>query len=1017
MWLASLWGVAWAQQTPQPGLDLAEEADVAFERGVQHMQEREYLDALTQLLKSNRLAPNKNVLYNIAGAYEALGRYEQAYQYYAEYVLAEQDPRGLADGQRGLDRLAPRVALVEVRSDPPGSAIYIDRRDLGERGRTPRTFALPPGRHKIMVESEGFLGSEVEVEVEVGRLARPEPLPLERRLGSVRVFGEPAGAEIRLEGSQEVLGVVPSTFEVPIGERVLEITHPGYATRIVQIDVEHDALSQLDGTLEQLTGRLVVDAVGRVGARIELDGIPVAFTPAVVDVPIGTHELKISGPGLADHVQTVEVALDQVIEISAEVKNRPLDPFVVSASRTPELLSEAPSPVTVVTSEMIRAIGARNLEDVLEIYVPGMSPIEDHNDVNVAMRGVYASAQQKILVMVDGHRLNSRAYGAAPPDHSIFISPDRIEQIEILRGPGSSLYGNIAFTAVVNIITKQGSDVGGLVARGGAGNHGQAHASLVYGKTWEDDDLVLWGRVTRVEGERVAISRAEDYGVDEDGDGTPDPHAGSAIVDGSADPSAYDLGVRYTFGDLRLMANSRYSKHIEPFGSTGRTGMVYDYDRMRTLMGVGPGLGSQSNHLELGWGASIGEGRDAEITLNYDTNNLAGNTATSYRNHLFLQWQDIGIGGIGQISQSYQGLGSGRLLLGAQVDSMELRDGILLSGADGEWDSVLDQKDRELLLSGRETTLSSFFQLKHGFADPFIVNVGGRLDYKLRREGTPALDIPEQDDIVRFSPRLSVVVRPSEAFSTKLSYADSFVDAPYWYRYNDLDSYAGAVNLTPESLSSLQLTPELTLLDGRFKSTTNVAYQNVRDFIYRDNDAEPGQPFYVNAGLFNAVFIEEEIALLLETMQLRGNATYMEVLAVDNYEALPNTLKINNVPSIWGNLVLDLAPPVVPDQQLWTNLTLRVKGEQLAPIRATSIARPNAAANTENVQPAYALIDLGARLQDVVGRLSLDGRVYNLLDTTYTQGGSVLFPYPQPGRWFLVNAEIALGPGPDRSTP
>ncbi|MCD4691376.1 MAG: Plug domain-containing protein, partial [Calditrichales bacterium] len=109
---------------------------------------------------------------------------------------------------------------------------------------------------------------------------------------------------------------------------------------------------------------------------------------------------------------------------------------VVSASKQAEPLQEVPVPVTVITSEMIQNIGAKNLKDVLITYVPGITFSQDHNEINVAMRGVYASSQQKILIMLDGHRLNCRAYSEANPDYS--ISLDKIKQIEVLRGPGSS---------------------------------------------------------------------------------------------------------------------------------------------------------------------------------------------------------------------------------------------------------------------------------------------------------------------------------------------------------------------------------------------------------------------------------------------------------------------------------------------------------------------------------------------------------------------------------------------------
>ncbi|MEQ1501795.1 MAG: TonB-dependent receptor [Myxococcota bacterium] len=1004
-----------------PGVDLAEEAQVSFELGVQAIQRGEYLTGLQHLLQSNRLAPNKNVLYNIAGAYEALGRNEQAYQYYTDYVALETDAARRADGERGLTRLASRVALVFVSSDPPGATIYVDRRDLGARGVTPRTIAVPPGDHVVMLEAGGYAAADRTTRAVRGSESSVS-LTLDRLLGQVRLFGEPAGATIRLEGADDVIGTVPSTVEVPVGSAVLEIASQGYATRKVVVDVATDEVAQADATLALLTGRVIVDAPGRPGALIEIDGEAVAFTPQVVDVPVGHHTLRVSAAGYDVFSSEIDVSLDQAITVDARLRGNVLDPLVVSASRTAELLSEAPVPVTVVTAAMIRSIGARNLKDILTIYVPGMTDVTDHNELNVAMRGVYASSQQKILVMVDGHRLNSRAYSMAAPDYSVMVSPDRIKQIEILRGPGSAAYGNIAYTAVVNIITNDGQDVGGLVARAGGGDHGQLLGSVVYGATHtDDDDLVVWGQLYRALGEEYPIAKVDDYAVDSDADGVVEPHAGVAILGGTRDPASYDVGFRYLVGDLHLFANSRYGKHTEPFTAGGATGAVYDYDGMRTIQTVGPGLGSLSNSLELGWAPSLNDHSGLDFSTYLDTNEIKGNLTTGWDTHLVLGWQEVAGGGVAQYTLDYDALGHGSVVVGGQVDLFRLQDSLFVSGTDGDWQVIADTDDREVLLPGSESTYSAFVQVKHALfsgpsGDPLILNVGGRFDDKIRREGDPKNDIPDQDDILNFSPRLAVIVRPAPVFAAKLSYAESFVDAPYWYRYNNLASYAGAVSLKPEHLRAAQLTPELTLLDGRFKSTTNLAYQNVYDVIYRDNAAQPGDPFYINAGSLESAIVEEELAFVESVFRARANATWQQVLDVERYEAPDHGSRINNVPSVVANLVLDANPLQALDQSLWTNLTLRYVGEQAAPIRTVSLSHPDLDQNLTNEEPAHALVDVGARLDRFLGGWSIDGRIYNLLDTRYSQGGSTLFPYPQPGRWFLVNLEWAIDPhgGRDR---
>src|SRR6185295_9730950 len=131
--------------------------------------------------------------------------------------------------------------------------------------------------------------------------------------------------------------------------------------------------------------------------------------------------------------------------------------------------------------------------------------------------------------------------------------------------------------------------------------------------------------------------------------------------------------------------------------------------------------------------------------------------------------------------------------------------------------------------------------------------VGARFDYKARRreseyDRTDPAPVAVDDDAV-LSPRVAVIYSPIDAFDVKLSFSDSFVDSPYWYRYNSFPTYAGATTLKPERNRSLQLTPTVRLLDGQLVNTLNFAFSQLRDGIYRVPDARLGMdPFYNNAG-------------------------------------------------------------------------------------------------------------------------------------------------------------------------
>ena len=109
---------------------------------------------------------------------------------------------------------------------------------------------------------------------------------------------------------------------------------------------------------------------------------------------------------------------------------------ITTASQQAESIDESPVPVTLITEDMIKASGAKNLRDLLMTFVPGITPLEGE-ECNLSMRGIYSSSQENILIMRDGHRLNSYATNSIAPDYRIALN--NIKQIEVLRGPASSL--------------------------------------------------------------------------------------------------------------------------------------------------------------------------------------------------------------------------------------------------------------------------------------------------------------------------------------------------------------------------------------------------------------------------------------------------------------------------------------------------------------------------------------------------------------------------------------------------
>lgn len=682
------------------------------------------------------------------------------------------------------------------------------------------------------------------------------------------------------------------------------------------------------------------------------------------------------GALLSAQAQELEID-DALFEMSLESL---MELKVVSASQQEETLDEVPVPITVITKEDIALSGARNLRDMLALFVPGMTVVQDHNEMNIAMRGVYASSQQKVLFLLNGHRLNSRAYSSANPDYSIAL--DKIEQIEVLRGPASSLYGNVSLTAVINIITRKGKELDGGMLSAGAGNYGQRQVNFLYGSGNDVQDFLLWGQYYQADGETREILPQDEY--------AQNPTGGTIYLERFRDRPSYDLGFQFTRGKLSFMANTRYSKMAEPFSAGGLTGIPYEYDAYRTFQGTGPGLGTGFTHLDakyenIGqkWGLTVNPYADLSLVQGVLILNPANTQAA------VIEWQEAGYGTLLQGYRFYDtNLGKGSFLFGLQLDHLSLYDSFFALGTEGEFETVVDNSENQLLERGQETIYSGFFQFKHNFSSRWLVNFGLRYDNKDRHQG---------ENVTNISPRLALVYIPQEKLSLKLSYAQSFVDAPYWYRYNSLASYQGSSGLLPEQLQSLQLTGTWNP-SKKWNYSATAFYSDLRDFVFRVPDPEPDAPRYENAGELESAGLEQQIRFTTTRFKAVGQLTYQAALSAEDYGVTDE--RIHNIPNFSGGLSLSYNPIFELHKKAWLNLNMRYAGSQLSPIQG-GFQGGQPLQNAQYEVPGAAIFSLGVRVEDIKG-FGIDARLFNALDTRYEQGGSTRFPYPQPGRWYMI---------------
>ncbi|MGH1441169.1 MAG: TonB-dependent receptor plug domain-containing protein [Cellvibrionaceae bacterium] len=132
---------------------------------------------------------------------------------------------------------------------------------------------------------------------------------------------------------------------------------------------------------------------------------------------------------------------------------------IATGNNTP--IEQAPAVATVITAQQIEAMGARTLDEVLET-VPGLHvSISGTNrlDSIYSIRGIHTSFNPQVLLLINNTPLQSPFQGGRP---TLFRQPvNSIEKIEVIRGPGSAVYGADAFSGVINIITKTAKDIAG----------------------------------------------------------------------------------------------------------------------------------------------------------------------------------------------------------------------------------------------------------------------------------------------------------------------------------------------------------------------------------------------------------------------------------------------------------------------------------------------------------------------------------------------------------------------------
>lgn len=273
----------------------------------------------------------------------------------------------------------------------------------------------------------------------------------------------------------------------------------------------------------------------------------------------------------APHTALAQDREADIVDVSLETL---LQQKVSAASKHEQSAHRAPASVTVISAEEIRRFGYENVAEVLEA-VHGLYINNDLKATSVGVRGFGrpSDMNSRVLVLVDGHPTNESATNWTFIDFRLGVDIDLVDRIEIVRGPGSALYGTGAMMAVINVVTKRAEEVDGIDVTASAGSYGYREGHVSVGKTFAADRGIIasatWGAT---EGHNIYFKDLDLAGHN------------NGIAEQQDWKEYHGLTIGAMFGGLVLRGRQLWHNMGDPTG-TSRT--VFNHDDAQQNMEIG----------------------------------------------------------------------------------------------------------------------------------------------------------------------------------------------------------------------------------------------------------------------------------------------------------------------------------------------------------------------------------------------------------------------------------------------
>lgn len=512
-----------------------------------------------------------------------------------------------------------------------------------------------------------------------------------------------------------------------------------------------------------------------------------------------------------------------------------LDTRISTAAKYSQRVSEVAGSVTIVTSDDIERYGYRTLDQVLAT-VPGFYVSNDRNYSYIGTRGFSRPTDynNRLLLLVNGNEVNEGVFGAAPMGSELAIPLEAIERIEIVRGPGSALYGTGAMFGVINLITRPPSTIDGGDLVVDAGSFGRRGARAVLGRRFDNGlGVMVSGLLDRTDGQDLFYQEFKTPATHEGVAHNLDWERRSAIL-GSISYSDFRLHGRFG-GRRKAVPTASYGTAFDTPGAETWDAYSYlelDFDRQ---LNAKTWLSTRAyyNHYmyEAGFPFSDSAGGVTLSTEGSDNKIVGGEAALRF---------DL--------------TSANRLTIGS-----ELRKSL-----EGRYFVPRDTRD-ETNINGPFRVLSGYLQDEHDFSPAFSLVGGVRYD---------ASSVSENS----FSPRAAALVRPAPGTTLKLLYGQAF-RAPSVYEASASSGLLRNPGLKAERSRTLELVWQQHLAPGVLLSSSLFQYR-MRQLIDLTLDSASGLYQYRNVATAKSAGLETGLDARLGN-NFSGFASYTYQRTVD----------------------------------------------------------------------------------------------------------------------------------------